>query len=162
MIEKSKNRVLAQTGFVNPQDLPRGPNGRPLCRLCGNETRPPRRTFCSDICIHEWKIRSNPGYAREHVYKRDKGVCNGCGLDTEGLKKLLLEVVSQKGREVYMNLTQQYELRFGFSFDIDKHYWEMDHILPVAHGGGTCGLDNLQTLCIICHKRKTAVQLRKR
>jgi 5-methylcytosine-specific restriction enzyme A len=162
MIEKSKNRVLAETGFVDPKDLPRGPNGRPLCRFCSNETIPPRRTFCSDICIHEWKIRSNPGYAREHVFKRDRGVCAGCGLDTEELKKLLSQVISEKGRAAYEALTFTYSGDYGFDFSIEKHFWEMDHILPVAHGGGTCGLENLQTLCIICHKEKTAEQLRKR
>jgi len=34
--------------------------------------------------------------------------------------------------------------------------WEMDHIIPVSEGGGSCGLDNLRTLCIRCHKAETA------
>ena len=34
--------------------------------------------------------------------------------------------------------------------------WEMDHIIPVVEGGGCCGLDNLQTLCLPCHKLDTA------
>lgn len=34
--------------------------------------------------------------------------------------------------------------------------WQADHILPVHKGGGACGLDNFQTLCIDCHKEKTA------
>lgn len=33
--------------------------------------------------------------------------------------------------------------------------WQADHILAVAHGGGGCGLDNFQTLCLKCHKGKT-------
>ena len=36
--------------------------------------------------------------------------------------------------------------------------WDADHIHPVEHGGGSCGLDNLQTLCHPCHKRKTSQQ----
>lgn len=43
-----------------------------------------------------------------------------------------------------------------------RHLWEMDHIVPVEHGGGGCGLDNLQTLCLRCHKAKTAEQARQR
>ena len=33
--------------------------------------------------------------------------------------------------------------------------WQADHIIPVVEGGGCCGLDNLQTLCIRCHKQDT-------
>ena len=34
-------------------------------------------------------------------------------------------------------------------------YWEADHILAVKDGGGGCNLDNFQTLCYVCHKKKT-------
>lgn len=40
--------------------------------------------------------------------------------------------------------------------------WDADHIHPVEHGGGSCGLDNLQTLCHPCHKAKTAQQARQK
>jgi 5-methylcytosine-specific restriction endonuclease McrA len=39
--------------------------------------------------------------------------------------------------------------------------WQADHIVPVAEGGGECGLDNLRTLCTPCHKAAIAA-LRKR
>ena len=39
-----------------------------------------------------------------------------------------------------------------------KHsLWQMDHIKPVVEGGGSCvTLDNLQSLCLRCHKQVTA------
>ena len=30
--------------------------------------------------------------------------------------------------------------------------WDADHIIPVKDGGGSCGLENIRTLCIKCHK----------
>ena len=33
--------------------------------------------------------------------------------------------------------------------------WEVDHTIPVVEGGGSCGLDNLRTLCWRCHKGET-------
>jgi hypothetical protein len=39
-------------------------------------------------------------------------------------------------------------------------FWDADHIRPVAEGGGECGLDNMQTLCLWCHREKTAGMLR--
>lgn len=39
--------------------------------------------------------------------------------------------------------------------------WQADHIIPVHKGGGACGLDNYQTLCVECHKQKTKLDLKK-
>lgn len=50
----------------------------------------------------------------------------------------------------------------GFAGSIDRYrltnLWQADHIKPVAEGGGLCGLENIQTACTPCHKRKTAEQ----
>ena len=32
----------------------------------------------------------------------------------------------------------------------------VDHIIPVSEGGGMYDMDNLQSLCSLCHARKTA------
>ena len=34
-------------------------------------------------------------------------------------------------------------------------FWQADHIVPVAEGGGDCGLKNLRTLCTPCHRKET-------
>ena len=34
----------------------------------------------------------------------------------------------------------------------EGHFWQVDHIKPVYEGGGQCSLDNLQTLCTVCHR----------
>lgn len=40
-------------------------------------------------------------------------------------------------------------------------WWEADHIVPVAEGGGQCGPDNYRTLCCRCHRVVTN-ELRQR
>jgi 5-methylcytosine-specific restriction endonuclease McrA len=42
-----------------------------------------------------------------------------------------------------------------------KSLWDADHIVPVAEGGGECDLSNLRTLCLKCHRVRTA-ELRER
>ena len=37
----------------------------------------------------------------------------------------------------------------------ESDFWQADHIIPVAEGGGDCGLENLRTLCTPCHLRET-------
>ena len=135
--------------------IEKSPSGKNLCRWCKTEVKPPKRTFCGDpTCLQEWKIRSNPGFARERVFERDKGVCQSCGLDTEALKRVLFELRLVSVVEYY-RLTRHYLAFYGFGFRVDDHYWEMDHRKAVVLGGGSCGLDNLWTLCIPCHRRKT-------
>jgi 5-methylcytosine-specific restriction protein A len=34
--------------------------------------------------------------------------------------------------------------------------WHAHHVVPVASGGGYCGLDNYITLCVKCHRRQHA------
>jgi hypothetical protein len=38
--------------------------------------------------------------------------------------------------------------------------WQADHIIAVVNGGGGCGLENYQTLCTACHKKKTRIDVR--
>lgn len=34
---------------------------------------------------------------------------------------------------------------------LEGNAWQADHIVPVFRGGGLCSLDNLRTLCTMCH-----------
>lgn len=80
------------------------------------------------------------------IRKRDKGVCALCKLNcaqlSRGFKKLPLK--DKKAiREKY---------------GIPKHrtrFWDIDHIIPVAEGGGDSGPENLRTLCLPCHRTVT-------
>jgi 5-methylcytosine-specific restriction endonuclease McrA len=114
------------------------------CRWCGAEVPPRRRTFCSDACVHEWKLRTDPSYLRKQVFARDRGVCAACGVDTEALRK--------DKRKLDYAARRAFEKQWGGR----RHLWDADHIVPVAEGGGECGLDNLRTLCLKCHREATA------
>jgi 5-methylcytosine-specific restriction enzyme A len=140
-------------GRSDPDALPKGPNGRTLCRWCNLEVPKGRLTFCSDFCVHEWRLRSDAGYLRERVFERDRGVCAICGVDTVAefahLKRL-------RGRARLARLAS-----WGMRPGSRRSLWDADHILPVAEGGGECDLENLRTLCLLCHRKATAA-LRER
>ncbi len=126
-------RVRHDRGWVSLRDRPRGPNGRGLCRLCGAEVPKGKLTFCGVACVYRWKLQTQPAFVRQEVFKRDKGVCAACGLDT------MYGVLRPRARGT-------------------GRLWQADHVVPVAEGGGLCGLDNYQTLCRTCHTEKTAAQ----
>ena len=120
-----------------------------LCRWCGCGVPRGRRTFCSPECVHQWRLRTDPGYLREQVFRRDRGVCALCGLDAETLRK--------DKRKLDYAARRVFEREWGRR----RTLWDADHILPVAEGGGECDLSNLRTLCLKCHARVTA-ELRAR
>ena len=134
--------------------LPKDDNGLTCCRWCGKGVKPPRRTMCSPECVHELQIRTNGRYLRECVYQRDKGVCDICKIDTKKIAKEALQL-NTKEREEYL---KSYSISLKRKIWKRKHgggLWDADHIIPVKEGGGQCGLENIRTLCIKCHKGVT-------
>ena len=117
---------------------------RGLCRWCGKDVPKGRFTFCGDTCVEEWKLRTDPGYLREKVFERDRGVCAVCGVDTEALRK--------NKRKLDYAARRQFEKDWGAR----RSLWDADHVTPVVEGGGECGLSNMRTLCLKCHRAATA------
>lgn len=135
-------------GWVDPSALPRAESGRPLCRWCFGEVPRRRRTFCSDACVHEWKLRTDPGYLRERVFERDRGICAQCGTDTTTVRRDMRKLDYAARKKLLKT--------WGFNERSRKTLWDADHILPVAEGGGQCDLSNMRTLCLLCHRAETA------
>ena len=132
--------------------------------------KPPRRTWCSDACVQERAIRTSAASARAHVYDRDKGICALCRLDTDAVEKTARVAIKKWYRReraagrpalwrggVRMNVPPHGSVYV----DTSRSLWQADHIVPVAEGGGACGLDNYRTLCVWCHPKETG-KLRRR
>ncbi len=148
-------RRLREAGWAGEGSAEVGALGRPLCRWCRMEILAKRRrTFCSDFCVHQWRLRSDPGYLRDQVLLRDKGVCALCGTDTVAA---YAELKRSRGR-VRAELLEVWGMR---SVTARRSLWDADHVRPVAEGGGDCDLDNLRPLCLCCHREVTA-DLRRR
>lgn len=161
----STNRVSKAAGWVDPKKLPKGPNGRNLCRQCGEEVPKRRRTFCSVACVDGWKIKTDPGHVRLLVFRRDEGVCAKCGMDTKKLRYLVRDLAARA--EEALGTKQPYSHDFhrnlrGLLPGNRTTYWDADHIIPVVEGGGECDLDNYRTLCYWCHQKVTAELARRR
>ena len=145
-------RSLAEAGRA-PRDiqLRRGPHGLPLCRWCELEILAKRRrTFCSAFCVHQWRLRSDPGYLRDQVLARDHGRCAVCDADTLAIYAALKRARGAARAEGL----RIYGMR---SIRSRRSLWDADHILPVAEGGGQCDLDNIRTLCLLCHREETSL-----
>jgi 5-methylcytosine-specific restriction enzyme A len=141
----STRRAMAG-GWVGRENA--GP-AQKACRWCGGAVPRRRFTFCCPACVHQWRLRTDPGYLREQVFTRDRGVCARCGMDTEALRK--------DKRKLDFAARREFEKEWGRR----RYLWDADHIIPVAEGGGECDLSNMRTLCLKCHRAVTT-ELRRR
>lgn len=139
------------------QKQPRGPNGERLCRWCKKQVPPPKLTFCGEACVHEWRLRTSPGYIRECLEERDKQVCALCKVDCKALRYKLLKLVKSDPEEYVKECRG---LKIGNR--LYNSIWDADHIVPVSEGGGETGLDNFRTLCLWCHREQTNLLLARK
>lgn len=149
-------------GKLPPKDiLPIDENGYKLCRWCNKSVLPPRKTMCSAECVHQLKLRMSARYIRDCTYKRDKGICSICNLDTKDIAKKALSLFGDERN----NYLKENNISLKRKIWMKKHgggLWDADHIVPVKEGGGQCGLDNIRTLCIPCHKKVTKELISKK
>jgi 5-methylcytosine-specific restriction endonuclease McrA len=140
-VSTSRTRAVTADQWGVPE---RDAQGNVVCRWCRGPVARPRRTFCGDACVHEWKIRSSPWYVRREVKKRDKGICQLCGTNVVKAHRAWTRAKPPAGDRAARKAWRAARPR-----------WEADHIVPVADGGGECGLENYRLLCRPCHVRVT-------
>lgn len=140
-----------QSGLSIQSAYPMRTDGKCACGcdalLSGRRTRWATNE-CQRNAVEQFRLLKGDGQTiRRLVWERDKGVCRGCGLECLGGRPFTPE-----------HLALQKDARRG-KRSLDT--WEADHIIPVERGGAACGLDNIQTLCVRCHRQKTAAERAK-
>ncbi|KAJ6665406.1 hypothetical protein lerEdw1_003246 [Lerista edwardsae] len=149
--------------------------GNPLCLRCQKPTVQPDQMsvstawdtrFCSYKCQDDFLIRSSQSYLRAKVFEAEHGVCQVCSLNAHELYLCVRDASKNQRKSLLENswmsklpLTQLNEIILNPN---EGHFWQVDHIKPVYNGGGQCSLENLQTLCTVCHKERTAKQAKER
>ncbi|XP_061658368.1 DNA annealing helicase and endonuclease ZRANB3 isoform X3 [Syngnathoides biaculeatus] len=142
----------------------------PLClscqKACLTTCRAWDTRFCSNKCQEEFHLRSSQTYMRSRVLEVERGVCQHCGLHAHDLFVKVRDAPPFQRKEILENtwLAQLSlkQLNEMIRAPVEGDFWQVDHIRPVYSGGGQCSLDNLQTLCTVCHRARTAQQAKER
>ncbi|XP_068923925.1 DNA annealing helicase and endonuclease ZRANB3 isoform X3 [Petaurus breviceps papuanus] len=158
-------------GFLQAVDI----EGNPLCLHCQQPTCQSGQQykvnawnsrFCSQKCQEEFWIRSNNSYLRAKVFEIEHGVCQLCNLNAQELFLSLRDAPKNQRKNLLqttwiskLSIEQLNEMMIN---PVEGQFWQVDHIRPVYSGGGQCSLENLHTLCTVCHKEKTAKQAKER
>ncbi|KAM7365395.1 hypothetical protein PAMP_016327 [Pampus punctatissimus] len=164
--ETVEEQPSSECGYLQAVDS----QGVPLCLSCQQacstsggawDTR-----FCSHRCQEEFQLRSSQTYMRSRVLEAEQGICQHCGLHAHDIFLKVRAAPPSQRKEILENtwLSQLSikQLNEMIRAPVEGDFWQVDHIRPVYSGGGQCSLDNLQTLCTVCHKARTAQQAKER
>lgn len=97
---------------------------------------------------------------REQLFALEQGKCQKCSIDANALFLRIQSLQPAERLNALMN-ANWYLPKVKKALDRllqnpkEGDFWQADHIVPVAEGGGSCGLDNLRTLCTPCHQGET-------
>jgi 5-methylcytosine-specific restriction endonuclease McrA len=141
-----------------------------LCAWCGgNLSRASKvagveSTYCSRECVEQGRLKRGGMYAstriREQVFALEGGVCRKCGIDAHALYTRISALHPAERLNALINTSWKLPktpkaLERLLQNPKEGDFWEADHIVAVAEGGGGCGLENLRTLCVPCHADET-------
>lgn len=138
-----------------------------------------------DNCFFQWAIRTDPALFRRVIFARDHGRCASCRLDCRDfdLKRIDGQIALHAALEWPRHAGERAEIISGLERGTDgvivaladwltrrreavawhrinkvamnRSPWEADHIDPIGAGGEWFSLENIQTLCCVCHRAKT-------
>ncbi|XP_009894153.1 PREDICTED: LOW QUALITY PROTEIN: DNA annealing helicase and endonuclease ZRANB3 [Charadrius vociferus] len=149
--------------------------GNPLCLSCqqptaqlepGCQARAWDTRFCSHACQEDFSIRSSQSYLRTKVFEIEHGVCQFCNQNAQELYLSIRDAPKSQRKKLlessWMSRLPLGQLNEILTNPAEGQFWQVDHIKPVYSGGGQCSLENLQTLCTVCHRERTAKQAKER
>uniref|UniRef100_A0A8C2YH71 Zinc finger RANBP2-type containing 3 n=1 Tax=Coturnix japonica TaxID=93934 RepID=A0A8C2YH71_COTJA len=149
--------------------------GNPLCLHCQQPTAQLEQScqarawdtrFCSLACQEDFLVRSSQSYIRTKVFEIEHGVCQFCHQNAQELYLNVRDAPRSQRKKLlessWMSHLPVGQLNEMITNPTEGQFWQVDHIRPVYSGGGQCSLENLQTLCTVCHRERTAEQAKER
>lgn len=160
MASRARSRHFALTDLKPPAGL---------CAWCGchpvGAFTPRLRRYCSADCSETagWNAKpQGPAVRAWLLIYRQQGACARCGvMHADEVDRLVRDIMAHELRlekeypgEAWAKASSKASLwRIGNRMG---HIVEVDHVVPIHLGGSGVGLQNVQALCVPCHRRKSA------
>jgi HNH endonuclease len=137
------------------------------CAWCSSDLTQAQRiakaVYCSQECAETGRLRRG-GWAstaiRSAMFALEGGVCQKCNINAHAFYEQITALEPAERLNRYQSAkwrmpasNKAYQSMVNEPKEGD--FWQVDHKVAVAEGGGNCGLENLRTLCVPCHRDET-------
>jgi HNH endonuclease len=158
-IENQKNGTATQTD----EAVLKGQG----CAWCSSDLTRAQRiakaVYCSQECAEAGRLRRG-GWAstaiRSAMFALEAGVCKKCNINAHAFYEQIMALEPAERLNRYQSAkwrmpasNRAYQAMLNDPKEGD--FWQVDHKVAVVEGGGNCGLENLRTLCVPCHREET-------
>ena len=165
---KERARENLENGTANSMDM--AVLQGLLCAWCGGNLPAVSKiagvvsTYCSGNCAEQGRLKRGGMFAstniRSQLFALEGGVCQLCGIDAHALFTRIGSLHPAERLNALCNAGWKLPktpkaLERLLQDPKEGDFWQADHIVAVAEGGGGCGLENLRTLCGTCHSNET-------
>lgn len=104
------------------------------CRKCGARVPKRCRSFCSDECREDVLVRCGID-VRDHVGKRDKGICSRCGTNTAALASRLSHAWKRHHAYYFKPIWASAASEADDGLSQPYHYWRSSFMIPYCCPG---------------------------
>lgn len=108
-------RFISLKCFGKPH---RDASGKITCWWCRGPVKSPRKSWCSDSCVDQYKELV---FARENVIRRDKGICQNCKVDTKEIANTIEEIAPL--------ITRRDSLQNSIDWAQSRPYYDQNRLL---------------------------------
>ena len=145
--------IRGRNGYIAISYIePKVENNIKVCLNCGNPLPKGRRKYCCDECSYEFFVKHNFTLLKFKIFDRDDYTCQDCGYKWE---------INKDEKEQFDRYRKEHSSwLYRITWLTLTDCLQCDHIVPICLGGAEFDEDNLQTLCIECHKKKTAEDMK--
>ena len=148
--------MIKRQNSINLSEIPAKRNdGLLICLNCDKLLPKRRQKYCSDECYYDWATKHNQNLMRSKFIKKTKGFCNHCKQQPIKREDRYPHLTNKEWQEI-KQFTQAIKFTNEYVILLDNTKLILDHIKPIALGGGEFDESNLQILCLKCNKIKTA------
>jgi len=134
----------------------------PTCNKLRQKYKTSNRTrnYCSNHTFWDMREFTNWPALREKVLNRDNYNCVKCGDEREEVEVTIIRRWAVNMREMIQGKEEKFRYEKK-EFKEIRNNLIADHIIPIALGGDEWDMENIQTLCIKCNKKKTKKDIAK-
>lgn len=121
-------------------------------------------TYCTEECARNGRLKRGGMFSSSRIrmaaFAIENGRCSLCRVDAHALYRQICALHPAERLNKLLSAhwklpTTATAIENFLQNPKECQFWQVDHKIAVAEGGGGCGLENLRTLCVPCHQRET-------